>query len=239
MFVKNKRDLVIDCYPPGRVRLLWLTILLALVALAWALWVYAPARVDAERADAEQRRVRLQERLAAVERERADLQAEVRQMRAMKGVDEGAYRLLRQNYDALQLQLVEIQEQLAFYQTVVGPAQAEQPVKVQRFRIEPDGDDYRYSLVVVRAQKGEGSIKGSLRLRIQGADRSGARSLAMDEVTRPAVQGQKLGFRYFQNISGVLRLPAGFVPHRVELTLDLGQSGEGLVRSYSWSQLQG
>ena len=241
MFVRNKRELVVDCYPPAKVRLLWLTLVGLLAALAWGWWVTMPAQVAEQRLAGDRGRVQLQERLAALAQERAQLQADVTRLQTMKGVDDGAYELLRENYEALQGRYRELQQQLAFYQAVVGPEKnkAKETLKIQRFQVKParDGRGFDYSLVVLRSDKGKGTIRGSLRLSVQGKTASGERTLPMKSVTEPPTSGLKLGFRRFQKLAGHLRLPPGFTPLRVTLTLDLASPRTDVVRTFASDKL--
>ena len=243
MFVRNKRELVVDCYPPGKVRLLWLSIVVLLGVLAWGWWAYLPAQIAVQRLAAEQGRVELQERLAVLAKEHAQLQADVTRLQTMKGVDEGAYELLRENYQALQGRYQELQQQLAFYQAVVGPEKGKkkESVKIQRFQVEAvgegDGKGFDYSLVVLRSDKGKGTVRGRLRLSVQGQAVNGERTLSMKQVTDPPTSGLKLGFRRFQKLAGRLRFPAGFTPQRVTLTLELKSPGTDVVKTFAWDKL--
>jgi hypothetical protein len=242
MFVRNKRELVVDCYPPARVRLLWLTLLALVAALVWMWWGYTPAQVAGQRLAGEQERLQLQERLAMLAKERAQLQADVTRLQTMKGVDDGAYDLLRENYEALQGRYQDLQQQLAFYQAVVGTDKGKGKdkalLKIQRFQVESaDDGGFDYSLVVLRSDKGKGTLRGSLSLSVRGQGANGKRTLPMKTVTDPAMTSHKLGFRNFQKLAGRLRFPTGFTPQKVILTLDLSSPKIKLVRTYSWDKL--
>jgi len=241
MFVRNKRELVVDCYPPAKVRLLWLTLLGLMVALAWMWWVYMPAQLAGQREADARERVGLRERLAGLAKERAQLQADVTRLRTMKGVDDGAYGLLRENYEALQGRYQDLQQQLAFYQAVVGPGKAgkKASLKIQRFQVDPvaGGGGFDYSLVVLRSDKGKGMVRGSLRLGVDGQGANGKRTLPMKTITDPPTTGHKLGFRHFQKLSGRLRFPAGFTPRQVILTVKPASGEADVVKTFVWDKL--
>jgi len=210
------------------------------VALAWMWWVYTPAQLAGQREADVRGRVELQERLAALAKERAQMQADVTRLQTMKGVDDGAYDLLRENYESLQGRYQDLQEQLAFYQAVVGPGKGQDKplLKIQRFQVEAvDEGGFDYSLVVLRSDKGKGTLRGSLRLSVRGQGASGTRTLPMKTVTDPPMTGHKLGFRNFQKLSGRLRFPADFTPQQAILTLDLNSGKIKMVRTYSWDKL--
>jgi len=237
MFVRNKQQLVVDCYPPARVRLLWIVIFSLLAGLAWAIWVYAPGLVGTELADTERQRLKMMQRFSQSESERKRLSGEVGRLETMQQVDQSAYALLQENFNSLQEEIIDLKEQLAFYQAVVAPDQGKPGVKIERFSVRAVGEgvfDYSLVLVLVQPQKNQALAKGSFSLTVQGALGGRRKTLAMAEVTNPSVAAAKLRFRYFQNISGQLRFPAGFVPQRVSLKVDVSYPYQDVKKSFSW-----
>jgi len=240
MFVRNKRHLVVDCYPPAKVRLLWLLIVALLAALAWSIWGYAPAQVKQQLQTVEAQHLQLMERFSSGETARKRLRAEVERLRSLQQVDTVAYELLQKNFNTLQDGLVEAKQQLAFYHAVVAPEQDKAGLKIQGFKVDSAvGGRYPYSLVLIQAQKTQTMVKGTLRLEVGGSLNGHQKMLPMATVTRPAVGEAKLQFRYFQNINGQLEFPPGFSPERVKLTLDVNYPHKDVKKSYSWSRLRG
>lgn len=237
MFVRNKQQLVVDCYPPARVRLLWIAIFSLLAGLAWAIWIYAPGLVDAELAATGQQRLKLMGRFSHSESERKRLGSEVERLETMQQVDQDAYALLQQNFNSLQDEIVGLKEQLAFYQAVVAPDQGKPGVKIDRFSVRPADDggyDYSLVLVLVQAPKNQAKAKGKFSLTVQGFLDGRKKTLSMAQLTEPSVESARVRFRYFQNISGRLRFPAGFVPQRISLKVDMAYPHQDVKKGYSW-----
>ena len=235
MFVRNKQHLVVDCYPPARVRLLWLAILALLAALAWSILGYAPALVSSEMAATEQQQITRLERFSHAESERKRLAAEVRRLTTMQQVDQRAYALLQENFTSLQEEIVGLEEQLAFYQAVVAPDESKPGLKIERFDISALGsNEFEYTLVLLQSRKDRGTVKGSFTLNVQGTLEGRRASLSMAEISTPSVANAKVRFRYFQNIHGRIGFPSGFVPQRVSLKLDVNQPHKDVKKSYSW-----
>jgi len=239
MFVRNKQQLVVDCYPPGRVRLLWMVIFALLAGLAWAIWGYAPGEVQRQLASKQQQQLQMMARLSEAESARNRLKTDVDRLNTMQEVDERAYNLLQQNFTTLQDELVELREQLAFYQAVIAPDEGKQGLKIQRFSVAAEANGrYAFSLVLLQARKTQTMVKGSLVFEVQGQLDGRRKTLSMAAVTRPPVKQVKVRFRYFQNINGSLQFPSGFVPERVKLKLDVNYPHKDVKKSYSWSRLQ-
>ena len=235
MFVRNKQQLVVDCYPPARVRLLWLLIVSLLAALAWSIWGYAPSLVSTGLAANEQQRIKRMERFSHAESERKRLSGEVTRLETMQQVDQRAYALLQENFTSLQDEIIGLKEQLSFYQAVVAPDEGKPGLKIERFDIRaPAGGSYGYTLVLLQSRKDRGVVKGSFSLTVQGTQDGHRKTLSMAEITAPSVAAAKVRFRYFQNIHGQLRLPSGFVPQRVSLKLDVSKPHRDVNKSYSW-----
>jgi len=239
MFVRNKQHLVVDCYPPAKVRLLWLLIFALLAGLAWSIWAYAPAEVGRQLHTSSEQRLQLLQRLSEAEAARMRFKAEVERLQTMQEVDQQAYDLLQENFNTLQNENTEMSGQLAFYQAVVAPEKDNVGLKIQRFSVDaPVAGRHAYSLVLIQVQKTQTMVKGSLLLKVQGSLNGHKKTLSMRQVTRPAVDAVKLRFRYFQNIDGSLQFPAGFIPERVQLRLDVDYPHRDVKKSYSWSGLQ-
>lgn len=237
MFVRNKQQLVVDCYPPARVRLLWMVIVSLLAGLLWAIWIYAPGLVDSELAATEQQRHKLMERFSHAESERKRLDGEVGRLETMQQVDQNAYTLLQENFNSLQEEIVDLKEQLAFYQAVVAPDQGKPGVRIERFNVRAVSDhvyDYSLVLVLVQPQKNQTMAKGKFSLAVQGSQKGRRKTLAMAQLTDPSQEFAKVRFRYFQNISGQLRFPADFSPQRISLKVDVGYPHQDVKKSYSW-----
>ena len=238
MFVRNKQQLVVDCYPPARVRLLWLVIFSLLGGLAWAIWIYAPGLVNSDQAALGQSRLKMMQRFSHSESERKRLEGEVARLESMQQVDQSAYALLQENFNSLQEEIIDLKEKIAFYQAVVAPDQGKPGVKIERFSVREAGNGrYNYSLVLVLVQpaKNRAMAKGRFSLTVQGVLNGSRKTLAMDQITDPAVASAKVRFRYFQNISGRIRFPQGFVPQRLSLKVDVGYPHQNVKKSYSWA----
>ena len=138
--------------------------------------------------------------------------------------------------DDLQSQIVELNEELAFYRGIMAPTEGQKGLQVQTVQIEPaDGERaYRVRLVLVQVGRQDRRISGSLRVAIVGAGAKGNDRLALRP---PDDDGKDLqfAFRYFQILEGEVVLPAGFLPERLEIHLDpAGKGHDDIELTFPW-----
>lgn len=239
MFVRNRRELVVDCYPPHRARLLWLLVLLLAGALAWAFWFHLPARVEQASAQLASERIELQRRLSASAGERDRLQRNIDRLQRMQEVNARAYATLQQDFDDVQRRLLELREELAFYESVTTPERVKAGVKVQRVGVRAGGEvgRYIYTLVLVQSGSAKKTVEGSLHLSLAGLQEGVERVLDITASEESASAGTRIRFRYFQNVAGVMQLPAGFEPRRLDVSLDLEPPRGDLSQRFDWQDI--
>lgn len=229
-----------DCYSPRKVRVLWVLLLGTFAALLWAVWVYAPAQSEASASRWEAKRLDLMKQLAASRAERSKHASDAVKFARIEEVNERAYATLQQDFDGLQRQILRLREELAFYQAVTAPDTNGAGVRVQRFQLKSDGtaDGFLYTLVLMQSKESKKIVTGTVRFRIRGSRNGKQADLELRDLSDAPVTELKLQFRYFQDLSGSIKLPRGFLPERVNLEIKLKGSRRVIKESYAWSQLQ-
>lgn len=157
-------------------------------------------------------------------------------------IDVQACEALRNSVTELEHEVADLREQLAFYRNIVSPEQARAGVRVLRLNLSPGtgADVWRYDLVLVQPVRRDRTAAGRFDLQIEGLAGDQLRTLPLDEVLVGDMPLREFAFRSFQEFGGELRLPAGFRPSRVTVTLRV-QNGRGeaaeVVESFDWSRL--
>ncbi|MGH8274787.1 MAG: DUF6776 family protein [Gammaproteobacteria bacterium] len=136
---------------------------------------------------------------------------------------------------------VALKKKLAFYQGMFpqsGSGLA--AVKIAGLQIIPDANarEYRFQIVLVRADATRRKpISGTCAIAITGTRDGKPARLSLAEVSS---QNSPIKFklRYFGNIGGSFRLPAGFEPKKVNVSIRAGD-GSSADSSYDWSLFQG
>lgn len=225
-------------YRPGQFWT-WLVLLVLLLAAAGG-WLY---RYGVQQGIGEAQR--LQRERPALEAEIENLHQENRRLADQLAVLERAGQVdrqasleLRQGIGELQEELVGLREELAFYQGIMSPGDVEPGIRVQKLYWEPVSAEglFRYDLTLVQVKRNDQAVRGVVHLRLEGELDGHPVTLALAELTEPAVENLAFRFRYFQHFEGEVRIPHRFRPRTVHLRVE--PTGRGapppVERSYDW-----
>ena len=177
------------------------------------------------------------------------LQTELASVRRRLTSHELSVELGRRSSEELRQALVDIEktnadlnEQIAFYKGLMDPTMNGE-ISFRGVEVEPSGVDNEFdlSIVVQQLSLNHRLVSGSLTWRLLGIqlDENGNNSERELNATHFASGGKiKLRFKYFQNISDRVVLPAGFTPK--VLHVKVSTSGKNAVEAdeeYAWSSL--
>lgn len=110
-------------------------------------------------------------------------------------------------------------------------------VRVHDLRLTPgDGPDLvRYVFTVTQLIPAYGESKGQIRLVVVGTQEGQERSLPVDKLPGADPVRLVMAFEHFQSFQGVFRLPSGFVPKQLVVTLDPeGEHLTATTESFPW-----
>ena len=134
-----------------------------------------------------------------------------------------------------------LREELGFYRGIVSSDDSK-GISIQAFVVEREGktDAYRYSLVLTRNMRNGKVVSGTVNFSISGEMDGNLKQLALKDVSNPATRGLEFEFKHFQRLEGRLRLPRGFVPHRVYVKVHTpGNRPPSLEKTFDWSRAVG
>lgn len=136
--------------------------------------------------------------------------------------------------------IASLEEELAFYRNIVSPSKMDPGLQIRRVSFRDiTGVDraYRYELVLSQLNGGERYASGQVELRVDG--RQGGEpatfeigALALDESPQT-----KFRFKYFQTLSGRVRLPEDFEPGWLQVNVSPADGFDALEETYSWDSL--
>lgn len=183
----------------------------------------------------------LTDRIKALEAENGQLLSQTERLRRTAELDQKSVEEVRHNIGRMEGKLLELNEELSFYKTIVAPSKLQSGLHVQDFRVEPgeSSTEYFYTLVLTQARVNNHPASGEAALRVSGIRNGRTETLSFSELASGGDGKILFGFKYFQSITGKFILPAGFVPSSV--TLQLSPAGTGLKavrRTYRWSDIQ-
>jgi hypothetical protein len=178
--------------------------------------------LQAQLQDARTTKRRLRERVAILER--------------AQEVDREARERVRQDVMGMQDEILQLREELTFYRGIVSPEDGQAGIAVQNFSISPGAEErlYHYRLMLIQALRHDRRAQGRVELVVRGRRNGQAEELPLSAMTEGSEE-ISFSFRYFQDFEGSLRLPDGFEPREVELTVVPGGRGrETLVERFEW-----
>lgn len=156
-------------------------------------------------------------------------------------IDKRAAGVLNQSLKDEQAELAALKEQVAFYRGIVSPEESSAGIRVYEVQFRPgsEADLYQYDLVLIQAMHHETSISGSADLMLNGLLGGTPRSYRLADIEVERGKTLLFSFRYFQQLSGSVRLPRGFTPSRV--VVDVTRNGNPPARfqqTYDWNKIQ-
>jgi len=207
-------------------RVLLLLALLVVLALSFALgWSLAPRRSAAAPAASAEMQA-LKQRLAILERDR----------QVMRVASAALQRTLAERGAEVET----LRGDLAFYTRLLeGRANAPPGLSVAALRLRPlAGAQGGYTFVITLLQTARtavAEVHGTLSLRVSGMQAGRPAQLDWAQLAGSAQRdGLPFSFKYFQQLHGMLALPSGFVPARIEITLKPA-GGNAITHGEAWA----
>lgn len=157
-------------------------------------------------------------------------------------VDVQACEAVRGTVAGLEAEAADLREQLAFYRSIVSPEQARAGVRVMRVALRPGAVEgvWRYDLVLVQPMRRDRTATGTYDLQLEGLVGPQMQTLGLDALLAGEASEHAFSFRSFQEFGGELRLPSGFLPSRLTVTLQVQDGKNGpleVSESFDWSRV--
>lgn len=161
--------------------------------------------------------------------------------RADKAISHKASNKVREQYRAMQGQLAELNKAVNFYKSVMDPADRKTGLHVQLLSLQSQNNqhfNYRLVLTQVGNNKWRPSLTGKVQWQIDGTQ-DGQSTTLSDSVFIDANSTNRFSFRYFQELTGSLTLPAGFKPTNITVTaISKGKRAYQAQQSFQWNQVE-
>lgn len=125
-------------------------------------------------------------------------------------IERSAQKQLVLQVKALEAENARLQEDLAFFDSLLPNTSGARGVAIRRLKVEKIApNQLRYRLLVMQGGRGERHFSGSLQL-VVTTSQDGKNAMMIFPPEDSADQGKfKLGFKHYQRVEGVLTLPEG------------------------------
>jgi hypothetical protein len=185
----------------------------------------------------------LENRIAALEKDKLALSEQIALLETHRSIDREAYAEVEKSLGRLQAKIQEQQDAIAFYRGIVSPADGNAGLRVQDFRLSRGQQEREFNirLVLVQAMKHDRKVSGAVSLSIAGLQNGEQKSYEYDELAPGESRSDwDFSFRYFQDFDRQVVLPDGFEPERVTVEVESRtKSIASIEESYAWHSSQG
>lgn len=217
----------------------WPWILASLAVAAGLLWLgHRQGQLDAGHdaaAGASKRRV-LESEVSRLESVNTKLNAQVAELEMARRLDREAYGQVERTLGDLQSRLARQGDDLAFYRSIVSPADGVQGLRIQRFAVRP-GTQQREVVIevtLIQAMRQDNTASGLVQVVIQGMAGERPMKYSVGQLLGRPNAKLPFSFRYFQTIQSAVTLPDGFQPFEAEVAVQSGSLRSPLRQSFPW-----
>jgi len=139
------------------------------------------------------------------------------------------------------LELLELNQELHFYNTLYTSNADNTLVHIKAFNLHKDliTNKYIYELVLTGVpKKNEEKVSGVIGLSVDGEEAEILKRLVFEDASEVSETSLTFSFKYFQKISGSFTLPEDFKPSIVHLEVLRDQNrNEPIAVSYNWDEV--
>lgn len=161
--------------------------------------------------------VRLRGEVKRLEKENADLRASVEAGGRQLQMERSAQADLTKSLKSQQDENSRLQEDIAFFQTLMPRGKGANQVTLPRFKVEAGGmpGEFRYRLLVMQEGTRDKDFRGRVQLLVNYV-LNGEKGVQVVPAAGESLPGLDLNFRYFQRVNGSFQAPPGAVVKSVQ-----------------------
>ena len=208
----------------------------ALVLVGWVAFQRGQMSAGRDAAEDSSLRKALEAKTSRLEVENTRLNAKVAELEMARKLDRDAYGQIEHTLGDLQSQLARQGDDLAFYRSIVSPADGVQGLRIQRFEVAPGTKprEFVLKLTLIQAMQHENVVSGLAQIEVNGmlGDRP-ARYSVGELLGRPRAQ-LPFSFRYFQTIEQAVVLPEGFQVFEADVEVRSSKLRFPMQQSFPW-----
>ncbi len=236
---RDETRLVLHRHRPGRTRLIIGVAATLLVTAGYGLYQFGRSGngVGAFNSNSDQADlIRENRRLAGDNRA---LKQKVARLETDLTVDRQAYDQIEAQLVDLQARIMEQEEDLAFYKSIVAPEDGAVGLRVQKLVVQNGADpaSFRVRWVLIQAKEHDRRVSGVVDFSVEGTQDGKTVTYGLADLDAGLKGNGELpfSFRYFQDFEHELTLPKGFVPARIHLEVrPTGRSARTLRDTFEW-----
>ena len=171
-----------------------------------------------------------------------EIQSELIDARLQAQVAGDAADALRLDLAAMQANNQKLAEEVTFYKSLMDPGSLSQGLQITELELAQGQSpaQFDFQLLLTQVAQRRSYIAGDVRVDIVGHQGDGGSEvvLSLTEIAEVPKYPLKFKFRYFQDLTGSMVLPRGFVPQRILITAQQ-QGKQPQQESFPWPDWTG
>jgi len=210
------------------------------IVIFFTIWyLYDNPRLNTIRtqlSDAHDINLLLSEKLDLVKQNK-ELKEKILKLEYLANVDNETSIRLQNEIKSLQDQVFNLRRELTFYQGIITASSYSRGLNIQGLHIEATRKKglFKYKLVLTNIGKSDRVTEVSIDMMIEGIDKSGFRTLKLNEISSGEAHKGSIKIRNFERVEGNLNLPDEFEPLRVFVDLKQHDGEKSkLHRVFEW-----
>jgi hypothetical protein len=217
----------------------WLPALTAALVCAFVGWfAFERGQLSAGHdavGEARQRKA-LADRVSRLQAENGRLNAKVAELEMARRLDRDAYGQVERTLGEMQSQLARQGDDLAFYRSIVSPADGVQGLRIQRFEVDSGATpaEFVLKLTLVQAMRHDSVVSGLVQVVVNGMQGDRPARLPVGDPGGRSRDSVPFSFRYFQTLEQVVTLPEGFQAFEVDVEARSGRLRAPIRHSFPW-----
>ncbi len=188
----------------------------AVAAAAWFAWTLGTG-LPADGGPAGDNLLDLQEQVAALEQENTRLRADLAETDSRLKIESGMRADMTRQLKALADEAASARDESAVLKALLAQNGRTPGVSISRFRVQRDGDGYRYRLTLMHNATGDREFQGQVRLVANVMQDGKPVAMALPLAGGEAQPATALSFRLFQPLEGTFRIPGNATLRSLEV----------------------
>lgn len=187
----------------------------------------------------ERERDRLTDQVNLLDSALRDARNELALHRTGTQVSQQAQEQVRSEIRDLHGQLAELEEAVTFYKSVMAPGSVETGLRIEKFDLAATSTpgEFAFRLVLTQVGDNRNNVTGDILLKLSGLKEEQAIQLSGSDILAEG-SDTRFRFRYFQELTGRLRLPEQLRPEQITVEAISGvRRNQKTEKTYIW-QLQ-
>lgn len=225
---------------PAKQRLLLAMLLVSVLALVVASFSFGHSRAGKDFDSLGERVELLNEQLAESKDIRQQLRDDAAVLQRMNELDNAAMQAAKDELASVQDEMVELREELVFYQSLLNPQERDPGLHIQSMQLTRLEEGlYSYILVLTQVYQNGKFTQGHVFL---GWPESNIVGTVEQPVTEWFIQEQldkkAFEFKFFQRIEGIIQLTDGITPQQLMIKVEpVGRRLKPFEQFYDWGTL--